>query len=53
MAAEPPAAGELSPWLQLMLEEIRAKREASAAAQAEEAQRAAETAPPDAQPPHR
>ncbi|MBV9619861.1 MAG: hypothetical protein JO341_02455, partial [Gammaproteobacteria bacterium] len=42
----PPAAGELSPWLQLMLEEIRAKREARAAAQAEEQQRATETASP-------
>ena len=45
MAAEPaPQDGELSPWLQLMLEEIRAKREARAAAQAEEARRAAEAA---------
>jgi hypothetical protein len=39
---------ELSPWLQLMLEEIRAKREARRAAEAEAARRvdeAADTAP--------
>ena len=50
MAAEPPpGSDQLSPWLQLMLEEIRAKREARAAAAAEEAQRAAEA--PDPAPP--
>ena len=42
MAAEKAPGGELSAWLQLMLEEIRAKEEAHAAARSEEALRAAE-----------
>lgn len=50
MAADPvPGSEELSPWLQLMLEELRAKREARSAAAAEEARRAAEAADAAAQ----
>jgi hypothetical protein len=44
MAAEPPGHRPLSQWLQLMLAEISAKREALERARAEEAKRRAERA---------